>query len=528
MNLKLCMQIALIALSIANSTLCDLVAGLTPLPTTARLSDSNFIYTVNWCDCNYLAAGGYDENYGLVGIYQFDQATGTLSAPISVTTFGGDAFTVQWCPSSPSCQYLAVGGDDVTYSIGILQAYKFDSSIPSLETIGSQTGLGGQFITSIDWSSSCAYLAASDYVGIIQVFTFDTDTGLSTTFSPVIPTGNPINCVKWCDNNDYLAVIDDVSTLLIYTFDTSSGLTFAADHHSTSSYNFIGWCGNCGYIAAGGYNNSGGIIDIYKFDPTPTPHLSIVAYATIQLPDSGGTSAWSVYSLKWCQGCDNLAVSAVNNNSYDSVIQLYHFDTSAEQLTFINTYASSFSFYNNYYVIFTDNIDWCTDCAYLAASGADINGNGIIQLYKSTFVPPLPPSNLTAQKICHRFPTQVDIINQLSWDPVSGAVAYNVYAIQDATAALANIANSACCSRNKTGASSTVVALDSQNNQLTYTDVQIKTLLATVTTSPLCYSQHQICKGKQTTYYVTAINADGNESAPAIVIIQELIVSNTL
>ena len=56
--LKLPSQMALIALAFAGNARCDVVADLTP-GATATLGDSNFIYTVNWCDGNSLAAGGY-------------------------------------------------------------------------------------------------------------------------------------------------------------------------------------------------------------------------------------------------------------------------------------------------------------------------------------------------------------------------------------------------------------------------------------------------------------------------------------
>jgi len=44
-------------------------------------------------------------------------------------------------------------------------------------------------------------------------------------------------------------------------------------------------------------------------------------------------------------------------------------------------------------------------------------------------------------------------------------------------------------------------------------------LLATITNPPLCYSQHQICTGKSVTYYVTAVDAQGTQSEPAVVTI---------
>jgi len=92
--------------------------------------------------------------------------------------------------------------------------------------------------------------------------------------------------------------------------------------------------------------------------------------------------------------------------------------------------------------------------------------------------PPATPSNLTAQKIYNRFPTQVDIINKICWNSVIGAIAYNVYA-----------------------------------------DARLTTMLAAITSAPLCYSQHQIAPGKTVTYYVTAVDINGYQSAPAVVTI---------
>jgi len=127
----------------------------------------------------------------------------------------------------------------------------------------------------------------------------------------------------------------------------------------------------------------------------------------------------------------------------------------------------------------SDLVDWCGKCCYFAAGSNDADfTTGLIELFKGNACLLPAPTNLHAQKLYHRFPTQIDIINTLCWDSVVGAVAYNVYA-----------------------------------------DANLTILLATITNPPLCYSQHQICKGKSSTYYVTAVDANGIESKPAVVII---------
>ncbi len=236
---------------------------------------------------------------------------------------------------------------------------------------------------------------------------------------------------------------------------------------NNAHYNTVDSCDNCSYIAAGGVRSNLGIVDIYSFDSTHTPSLSLITTATIII--AGGDV---VYSVAWCQDCNNLAFVATNTTTNDSLLQLGHFESSSGTLTMQSQPL-------NFEAVV---LDWCGNCCDLAVVGA-LEGvstfTGIIQLFRGNPCGVLPaPTKLTAQKICHRFPTQVDIINQLCWDAVTGAVAYNVYA-----------------------------------------DAALTILLATITTSPLCYSQHQITQGKTVTYYVTAVGANGSQCAPATVTI---------
>ncbi len=488
MVLKLRIQIALIALAITSNVSCHLVDALHHIG--GAVYPNALTFSVNWCGhCNYLATGGYDEanNYGLVSIYQFNPVTEALSLT-ATTSFGLEAFIVKWCPSYPSCKYLAVGGVNSSLTPGIIQAYSFDANrTPMLQPIGSAPQTQDRFVTSIDWCPSCSYLAAADESGHIQLYTFNVDTGLSTTFIPVPASINPITSLKWCGNCKYLAAVDNVSTLYIYAFNETEGLLTATSWVGTTSYNSVDWCGECGYIAAGGVNNTFlGEVDIYKFDPQSTQSISRVAYATI--PSNAADSL--VFSVAWCEGCDNLAVAAWTFNTYNArlnpfgffnIINLYHFDSLTETLSPAQTYTLNFNFTfdfasgNQFYS--SESIDWCGHCAYLAAGGITSNAsattgdNGTIELFRAAPVPP----TVTAQKLYYRYPTQVDIVNQLCWDEVDGAVAYNVYAYGQ--------------------------------------------LLATITNAPLCYYQHQLVSGALTTYYVTAVNAQGLQSLPAVVTI---------
>ncbi len=486
MHFKFQIQIALIALSIATTSICDLVPALDPLGTTTFPGYN--IYSVNWCGCNYLAAAGDIDiagtQYGIVGIYQFDQPTQTLSLTVTATVTC-DSFAAKWCPS---CNYLAVGfendcsdrnfkANNPPVSVGI-QIFSFYPQIPALQPLGEPTAFDGGFIYSLDWCpSSCTYLAAggSVYVpasGLIQVYTFSQNTGLAPIGAAVYPP-NFIYSIKWGCDCRYLAAVDSANTLYIYNFN-SDGLSTAASWVGTTSYNSVDWCGECGYIAVGGQSNVfpfHGIIDIYKFDSTSTQSISLITSATIPAANS------SAVSVAWCQDCDNLAVDV--NIRGATCVQLYHFDSSTETLSVPQTYISTLANQS-----FGAIIDWCGNCCnYLAVGGVfqqtfPLAPVGAIELFKGNAICLTAPNNLTAQKIFHRFPTQVDIINQICWSAAPGAVAYNVYA-----------------------------------------DAALSILLATITNPQLCYSQHQIRSGTSSTYYVTAVDANGFESQPAVVTI---------
>ena len=467
MVLKYRIQITLISLSIVTGMRCNVVAGLTP-GTQASFGVFSAVQSVDWYDCNYLAAGGENGiTGGVVSIYQFDQTTEQLVQPGSQLTVGDNILEVSWCQTS---SFLTIGGANSSGQ-GMVQVYRLDPTNPYfLDLSGTQTPPFP--MTSVDWCSSCSYIATGDTSGTIQVYYFD-GSNLTTTFSPVNPSGNIIDSVKWCNNCHYLAAVDHISSLYIYTFDTTDGLQTATSYEGTSTYHDLAWCDSCNYIAAGGINNISGlaVIDIYKFDPRSTPSL-LVKSTTIS-----PISNLAVLSLKWCQGCDNLAVSAGDSITGENCwLFLYHFDEAAMSLSLTQSQPLNSNIENPF------SLSWCSSCSYLAVGEFDNSQDeGIIQLYKSEFpVPPTPIASpvVYGHKICHRFPTQVDIINQLCWDAESTAVAYNIYA-----------------------------------------DANLTILLATITNAPFCYSQHQVRNGTVSTYYVTAVDAYGHASIPAVVTI---------
>jgi len=473
---------SLLVLSIAGFARCDLVPALVPImpPTTLGAQ----INSVNWCTCRFLAAGGligsFPNMMGIIGFYQFNQTNESLSLT-GTATLGINVQSISWCPS---CSFLAAGGQ-TSDSQGIIQIYSFNPSHPDnlAVVVGSTITPGGNSpIFSIDWCPSCTVFAASfedfsQHVFEIQAYSFDPN----NPGNPV-PIGDPVksdaevDSIKWCGDCQYLAGVDLNGNLTIYSLDPVMGLEFTTSVTSNASYTTVDWCMSCSYIAAGGSNDSGGIVDIYKFDPQMTPSLSWVTTATI-------SSDSLARSLAWCQGCDNLAIGSFDFGTQQGILQLYHFDPVAKILSLMQPQSLG--------ATVPLSLDWCGNCCELAVGGflgQDLTTTGIIQLFRGNPCGLSAPTNLRAQKICHRFPTQVDIINKLCWDTVTGAVAYNVYA-----------------------------------------DAALKILLVTIPSPTLCYSQHQICSllrqgfggqdGKSATYYVTTVKANGAQSAPAVVTI---------
>lgn len=467
-----------LVLFVVTSLRCDLVPALDPIITPTTFGGS--VSSINWCTCNFFAAGGFEETdlgiFGLLGIFQFDPAINALSLTYS-TTLANQPQSVVWCPS---CRFLAVGTIN-SGGIATIQLYGFDPLNPgNLQLLTTETIVANYVVDSISWCPSCRFLAAAMRCaicrpgdpGYLQAYSFDPDNpGNLVAVGPLITVDNDSLSIKWCPDCTRLLGAGSLG-LYVYDFDPDNGLTFNTLFLTPATYESIDLCNNCSYVAAAGYitDTFQGTLDIYFFDPQSTQSFTLVS--TVTLFGDGG----SIFtSASWCQGCDNLAAAGATLDSIGNqtdILQLYHFDSSTGTLSLISSQTLGFTI---------NSIDWCDRCCYLASSGVAGGrvGTGYIQLFRGNPCGgPSTPTNLTAQKMCHRFPTQIDLINRICWNAVDGAVSYNVYA-----------------------------------------DAELSILLATITNSPLCYAQHQICIGQIVTYYVTAVDANGNQSEPAIVTI---------
>ena len=356
--LKLQVQIALFGLMIVSIMHCDFVPALDTVVTTTDLFGE--VGSVQWCNnCNYLAAGAYDFNnqVGEIAVYKFDQATETLSFINSPTSFGfSGSPAISLCPT---CSYLAAGGIDINHN-GIIQVYSFNSGSGITPVTHTTFGTGGASVYSIDWCPSCSVFAAGgvDYMGgEIQIYSFS-GTDLFTIVGPQSPGSAPISSLKWCGNCNYLAAVDYNAKLYVYTFDGHDlTLSTSISLLTTQTYNSVDVCDDCSYIVAGGQDINGhAVFDIYRFDPRSTESLTTVTSRVISSDSS------YVDSVKWCQGCDNLAVGGEDDNTGLGILQLYHFDSQSKILSQPLT-ATTLNYFAN-------SVNWCgNNCCYLAVGG---------------------------------------------------------------------------------------------------------------------------------------------------------------
>jgi hypothetical protein len=83
--------------------------------------------------------------------------------------------------------------------------------------------------------------------------------------------------------------------------------------------------------------------------------------------------------------------------------------------------------------------------------------------------PPVIPMTLTASQKCYRYPTQGDLVHILNWSTVEGTAEYKIYL-----------------------------------------DANFETLVAKVPANITCFEFHRRCPGKSITYYVVAVDANGD------------------
>ncbi len=454
------LSIVIIILSIGSESGATLM--LHPIGST-NFGDAAI--SANWCNgCDLIAVGGQNSNWydGLIEIYRLTPASDTLIPVTSITMHDSTCFSLDW---TNDCRFIA--SDQITTTTTAdwcrIQIYQFNETTSVLDPVGTPTQLYN-YINSVAWYYDGTYLASqwTDYINsYIQLYHFDPNTGnlTATANTCTLPGGlKSWDVLKWCGNSNYLASAAD-TTLAVFEFNAGKQeLTLTSSVQTNITAYALDTCDNCSYIAIAGWDNESvnAALALYKFDASSTTILSLVASTTF------GPYLSSLVNIRWC-GCNTLAVGEQlyeqNNNYY----YLFYFDQ--QNLSLIQTIPVNYA---------PDCSAWCGNCDYFVCGG--FGDTGIFQLYTTFGLE--APTALSAQQVSHRFATQIDLANTICWNQVTDAVAYKVYA-----------------------------------------DEALTTLLATITTAPYCYSQHQIMPGIKSTYYVTAIDAYNNESEPTAITI---------
>lgn len=126
------------------------------------------------------------------------------------------------------------------------------------------------------------------------------------------------------------------------------------------------------------------------------------------------------------------------------------------------------------------------------------------QIFGQLFIPTGQPRNVRARQECHRFPTQIDLINVISWDPPASAnpiVKYNVYCAP-------YVAPTSCCTD----------CCDCQIVCCTCPCNDAKLVDEVPATGPLYFCHHGRCAGMRYSYCITAVDTTGSETpVPATV-----------
>ncbi len=416
----------------------DLEKGsLTPWATNSK--SSNAILSVSWCCFNeraYLASGDID---GLVTVYNFDPAADEINRLKVVAVYqrlapsqGATAavYAVSWLStvtlgSTTELPYLAVGGTTSSENTQI-ELLSFDPKVTEGEPLSLVVGrVFGGTVLSLDWCTwkGQSYLAAGGRPntaatnGDANVRIYLANPPLQEVISRT-PADNGlafVASVRWCvpSTGDHMCLAiggtaegpDDPNVIVACV----AGIT-------------------CNFKSVKFSVNVGGNAHALSWVPVHAscdkPGSALVECEALSIGITGSV------------GANNIVIYGRNPNTggTDKLAGTIY-DTNISSLAWC-----SFGAPYQYLLVGsqpTADTDICTPGQEVALYKALL----CFRPAASAVVVETPC--VVGVRECHKFPCQAYVVNILSWQPVTDAVAYKVYADADKTKLLATISSSA-------------------------------------------------------------------------------------
>jgi 6-phosphogluconolactonase (cycloisomerase 2 family) len=457
---------------------------ITPVPgspfTTPNGQFTGLAYSPNvkWLAC----ANSYDEvPYPLYSVSIYAVASNGVITQIPGSPFPTNGSVPECVAYSPDNLFLVAGnhGDkpstislfSVNQSTGALTQLDPTTGSPSTNTLPTE----GQLLETIYYSPNGKFVAASlssyGSFSAVAMYTANSSTGALTS-AGTFPTnhfvdGNISDEIAFSPDSTFIAQANsDSNTITIFTVDQSTGVLgpYNGSVYGTD-YPVPGASGGCSSVS---YSPNGNLLAVSDRNDnlfTFTLNNGVPTFAATIAPALPVTS--SDTSIAFSPDSQFIALA----NDFDT--NIYVFSVAANGTMAQVAQLSSPQFISD--LVFSPRVN--DPISFLSGCGAaNQSGPGFIASYTVPVLSagPSSPQNLAASRTSNVFLLQTDLINLITWSaPTSGTpVAYNIY--RDAT---------------------------------------LIDLIAIVpATSPLQFYDHNRQPNVTYTYYITAVDSNGNQS----------------
>ncbi len=247
---------------------------------------------------------------------------------------------------------------------------EFDGTDPEVRVIDGSSGAGvaGAFddmadINAVEWSSSGGFLLAGGAVDIgvhIHVYSFD---GTTFTEEDSISNGALVRDVAWKKSEDFFATVES-STDLLQTFSFDGASIASVDSINIVTEDGIDprtvdWHPDGGFIAVGGFNDSGDELAVYAVDGAGTID------ATSKDTEPHGAR---VDDVKWSPDGNFLAIGGrIGTDSF--TVRVFAWDGSTT-LTLKDSKTTGLG-------VSVESVDWSPDGTLLAVG----RGDGTVEVF---------------------------------------------------------------------------------------------------------------------------------------------------